>query len=181
MKKIALIVLLLMAAAVAKPVPQLSIDFAFTPDEIYPGERTIGVFNIVNPQGARPVFGLDIVFWAPCNDDNYYDFYDVTDWAVDDPSWKDTRITFSGVLDRREVFTTAGELFQYAQCLYSFVFQLPPKADNFKGPAVIRPGENISLNFTLQSGYARAGTYDMNIISQDYVLPGKELAAIIKK
>ena len=181
MKKTAILILLLMSAVFAKEVPQLSIDFNFVPDTIYPGERTIGVFSIVTPHGAKPVFNLDITFWAPCNDTNYSDFYDVTDWTVDKPSWKDTRIAFSGVLGRREVWSTAGTLQQYAQCLYSFVFQLPPKADGFKGPAVIRPGENISLNFTLQSGYARAGTYDMNIISQDYITPGKELATVIKK
>ena len=181
MKKMALVLLLLLSLSLAKETQELSIIFGFVPDTIYPTQRTIGNFNISNPQGAKPVFNLDITFWAPCNDANYSDFDDVTDWIVDKPSWKDTRIAFSGVLERREVWSTAGPLQQYAQCLYSFMFQLPSKADNFRGPAVIRPGENISLNFTLQSGYARVGTYNMDIISQDYVKPGKELATVIKK
>jgi hypothetical protein len=59
---------------------------------------------------------------------------------------------------------------------------LPPKADGFKGPAVIRPGETIQLNFTLQStASARFGTYDMSIVSENYIKPGQELAQIVKK
>jgi hypothetical protein len=182
MKKIALVLLLILSVSLAKEFPELSIGFNFVPGEIYPTERSIGVFDIVNPQGARPVFDLNITFWAPCNDATYHDFNDVTDWNVDKQSWKDTRIIFSGVLERRVIWSTAGPLQQYAQCLYSFVFQLPPKADGFKGPAVIRPGETIQLNFTLQStASARFGTYDMSIVSENYIKPGQELAQIVKK
>ena len=182
MKKTAILILLLMSAVFAREVPQLSIDFTFVPDSIFPGERTIGVFNIANPQGARPIFNLDLAFWAPCNDGVYNDFLDITEWNINNPSWKNTRVLFSGVKERRVVWSTAGPIQQYAQCLYSFVFQLPPKADNFRGPAVIRPGETINLNFTLQSIlYARPGTYNDEIVSQDYLLPGKELAALIKE
>jgi hypothetical protein len=184
MKKTAILILLLMSAVFAREVPQLSIDFTFVPDNIYPGEKTIGVFNIVNPQGARPVFDLDLTFWAPCNYGIYNDFFDITEWNINNPSWKGTRVLFSGVIERREVLgeDLNGNPQTYAQCLYSFVFQLPPKADNFRGPAVIRPGEEINLNFTLQSSpYARPGVYNEELISQDYVLPGKELATVIKK
>ena len=182
MKKTAILILLLMSAVFAREVPLLSIDFTFVPDTIYPVERTMGVFTITNPQGARPVFNLNITFWTPCGDDTHHDFLDVTEWNVNDASWKNTRIIFSGVKERRVVWSTKGPSQQYAQCLYSFVFQLPPKSDNFRGPAVIRPGETINLNFTLQSGqHARPGTYDEEIVNQDYMLPGKELATIIKE
>ncbi len=182
MRKTAILMLLLMSAVFAREAQNLSIDFNFVPDSIFPSERTIGVFSIVNPQGARPVFNLDITFWSPCNYGGYNDFLDITEWNVNDASWKDTRVLFSGVKERRIVWSTAGPTQQYAQCLYSFLFQLPPNADGFRGPAVIRPGESINLNFTLQStSYARAGTYDEEIVSQDYVIPGKELATIIKE
>ena len=184
MKKIALVLLLLLSLSFAKEVPQLSIDFTFVPDSIFPGERTIGVFNIVNPQGARPVFDLGLAFWAPCNDGVYNDFLDITEWNINDPSWKNTRVLFSNVTERREIVgqDLDGNPQTYAQCLYSFIFQLPPKANGFRGPAVIRPGETINMNFTLQSiRYARPGIYNEELISQDYVLPGKELATIIKE
>ena len=182
MQKTSVVLLLLLSVTFARETPQLSIDFNFVPDTIYPGEKTIGVFNIVNPQGARPIFNLNLTFWAPCNSNGYADFLDITYWTVDKELWKNTRIVFSGVRNRRVVWSTKGVSQQYAQCLYSFVFQIPPKADNFRGPAVIRPGETINLNFTLQSSpFARPGIYDEELISMDYMLPGKELATIIKK
>ena len=181
MKKLALVLVLLLSLAFAKEFPELSIDFNFVPNEIYPTQSTIGVFNIVNPQGARPVFDLDITMWVPCNDETHRDWADVADWSIDNPAWKGTRVLFSGVLDRREVWSTAGPYQQYAQCLYSFVFQLPSHADGFKGPAVIRPGESINLNFTLWStASARFGTYDMDFDS-DHIHPGKELAQIVSR
>jgi len=182
MKKLGLMLLLILSVSLAKEVPELSIGFNFVPDEIYPTQSSIGVFDIANPHGARPVFNLDIIFWAPCRDKNYSDWEPVTEWTVNDPSWKDTRVVFSGVKEIREGWSTAGPLQQYAQCLYSFTFQLPSQADNFRGPAVIRPGETIQLNFTLQStASARRGTYDMDIVSQNFIRPGQELAQIIKK
>ena len=171
-----------MSAVFAREVPELSISFGFIPQSIYPGQYTIGNFNISNPHGARPVFDLNITLWVPCGNDEYTDFLEVTDWTVDNPSWKNTRIVFSGILDNREITSEVSPYQTYVQCLYSFVFQLPSQAEKFKGPAVIRPGENISLNFTLQSTIsARPGLYDVNIISQDYIKPGKELAALIKE
>jgi len=185
MKKTGLLLLLVLSVSLARDFPELSIDFNFVPGEIYPTQSSIGVFDITNPQGARPVFDLDITFWAPCNDENYSDWEPITEWTVSDSSWKDTRIVFSDIRDRREVWSTPSPIYplqMYAQCLYSFTFQLPPQADGFRGPAVIRPGETVQLNFTLQStASARFGTYDMNIVSQNYIEPGQELAQIVKK
>jgi len=184
MKKTAILVLLLMSAVLAREVPQLSIDFNFVPESIFAGDSTTGVFYITNPVGAKPVFDFNITMWIPCRDENYSDFEPVTQWTLNNPAWKDTRVVFSGVLEQRE--TGGMDLFKnpqnYSQCLYSFVFQLPSKADGFRGPAVIKPGETVNLNFTLQSNYsARTGIYFENLVSTEYVLPGKELAAVIKK
>ena len=186
MRKIALLIALFLSVSLAHGFPELSIDFNFVPNEIYPTESTIGVFNIVNPQGARPVFDLDITMWAPCNDGTYHDWETITDWDINSPSWKDTRVIFSGIQDRR-LAHSSGEIggipfdITYAQCKYSFVFQLPSHADGFKGPAVIRPGESINLNFTLWStASAGFGSYDMGFDS-DHIHPGKELAQIVSR
>jgi hypothetical protein len=184
MKKTALVLLLFLTVSLAREFPELTYTFEFIPNSIYAGESTTGVFYITNPHGARPVFDFNITMWIPCRDENYSDFEPITQWTLSNPSWKDTRVIFSGVLEQRE--TTGEDLYgkpqNYSQCLYSFVFQLPPKADGFRGPAVIRPGENVSLNFTLQSSYsARTGIYFENLVSTGYVSPGKELAALIKE
>jgi hypothetical protein len=184
MKKTAILILLLMSAVFARETPQLTYSFEFIPPSIYSGESTTGVFYITNPVGAKPVFDFNIAMWIPCRNENYSDFEPITQWTMNNPIWKDSRVVFSGVLAQRETTGTdlSGNLQNYSQCLYSFVFQLPSKADGFKGPAVIRPGETVNLNFTLQSTYsARTGVYFENLVSTGYVSPGKELAALIKE
>ena len=184
MRKIVLVLLLFLTASLAREFPELTYTFEFIPNSIYAGESTTGVFYITNPKGAKPVFDFNITMWIPCRDENYSDFEPITQWTLNNPSWKDTRVVFSGVLEQREIDGTdlAGNPQNYSQSLYSFFFQLPPEADGFKGPAVIRPGETVNLNFTLQSNIsARTGIYFENLVSTEYVLPGKELATVIKK
>ncbi len=180
MRKTILIVLLFIGLTLAKEFPGPEIAFEFIPGDIYAGEASTGIFNIYNPK-AQPVFDLTIDFWAPCGNETYPDWLPITNWTVSNPAWKDTRVLFSGILDERLMNTTYGINEPYLQCLYSFNFVLPKYADNFRGPAVLRPGEFVSISFTLQSlSTARWGTYDMSF-DLEYLKPGRELAQIIKK
>lgn len=136
---------------------QPSLNLEITPGEGPAGLAFEGLFSIGNTQ--QPLFDYSIKMWAPCQ--SYFE--PITNWHSSNPEWDNTRILFSGILDRREAIGWYYAIpFVYTQCLYKWSIVTPGSNKEAKAPPILKPRESMLITFILQSNpNAHPGAYTL--------------------